>query len=181
MFDWAGCGTPVMPPQQTQNICITFVQCWTNVEDVGPTLYKWYTNVLCLLRHDRLQVAGNARFTETTNLGMVNGCHVMAQIYVASFGVPAAASGGEQCIPDRLCHQWESGYYTGLDVPFCFTWPLRHTGRNLRCCQWQYKTLPFHWQVFLWILGILVSDTPDMFLDSLFTPRNRGYLQIILK
>ena len=26
--------------QQTQNICITFVQCWTNVKDVGPTLYK---------------------------------------------------------------------------------------------------------------------------------------------
>ena len=26
-----------------------FMQCWTNVEDVGPTLYKWYTNVLCLL------------------------------------------------------------------------------------------------------------------------------------
>ena len=25
--------------QQTQNICITFVQCWTNVEDVGTTLY----------------------------------------------------------------------------------------------------------------------------------------------
>ena len=30
-------------------ICITFVQCWINVEDVGPTLYKCYTNVLCLL------------------------------------------------------------------------------------------------------------------------------------
>ena len=29
--------------------CIIFVQCWTNVEDVGPTLYKYYTNVLCLL------------------------------------------------------------------------------------------------------------------------------------
>ena len=26
-----------------------FVQCWTNVEDVGPTLYKCYRNVLCLL------------------------------------------------------------------------------------------------------------------------------------
>ena len=26
-----------------------FVQCWTNVEDVGPTLYKCYMNVLCLL------------------------------------------------------------------------------------------------------------------------------------
>ena len=26
-----------------------FVQCWTNVEDVGSTLYKCYTNVLSLL------------------------------------------------------------------------------------------------------------------------------------
>ena len=33
--------------KQTQNICITFVQCWINVEDVGPTLYKCYTNVFC--------------------------------------------------------------------------------------------------------------------------------------
>ena len=24
---------------------IIFIQCWTNVEDVGPTLYKCYTNV----------------------------------------------------------------------------------------------------------------------------------------
>ena len=37
------------PTQQTQNICMTFVQCWTYVEDVGPTWYKCYTNVLCLL------------------------------------------------------------------------------------------------------------------------------------
>ena len=28
--------------QETQNVCITFVQC---DEDVGPALYKWYTNV----------------------------------------------------------------------------------------------------------------------------------------
>ena len=35
--------------QQKQNICITFIQCRTNVEDVGPTLYKCYANVLCLL------------------------------------------------------------------------------------------------------------------------------------
>ena len=26
-----------------------FMQCWTNVENVGPTLYKCYKNVLCLL------------------------------------------------------------------------------------------------------------------------------------
>ena len=32
--------------QQTQNISITFVQCWTNVEDVGPILYRFYSNVL---------------------------------------------------------------------------------------------------------------------------------------
>ena len=35
--------------RQTQNICITFVHCRTSVEDVGPTLYKCSTNVLCLL------------------------------------------------------------------------------------------------------------------------------------
>ena len=37
------------PTQQTQNICITFVQYWVNVEDVDSTLRKCYTNVLCLL------------------------------------------------------------------------------------------------------------------------------------
>ena len=43
------CGMGLPGSRQTQNICITFMQCWTNVEDVGPTLYKCYTNVLCLL------------------------------------------------------------------------------------------------------------------------------------
>ena len=33
--------------QQKQNICITFVQRRHNVFDVGPTLHKCYTNVLC--------------------------------------------------------------------------------------------------------------------------------------
>ena len=37
------------PLQKTQNIRITFVQRRPNVFDVGPRLYKWYTNVLCLL------------------------------------------------------------------------------------------------------------------------------------
>ena len=35
--------------QQAQNICITFILCWTNVENIGATLYKCYTTVLCLL------------------------------------------------------------------------------------------------------------------------------------
>ena len=35
--------------QQTQNFCITFIQRRPNVFDVGPTLYKCYTNLLRLL------------------------------------------------------------------------------------------------------------------------------------
>ena len=30
-------------------MCMTFVRCRTNVFDVGPTLYKCHTNVLCLM------------------------------------------------------------------------------------------------------------------------------------
>ena len=30
-------------PSKQKNICITFVQCWSNVSAVGPTLYKCYT------------------------------------------------------------------------------------------------------------------------------------------
>ena len=44
-----GVCVPHTTPQQTQNICITFVQRRPNVFDVGPTLYKCYANVLCLL------------------------------------------------------------------------------------------------------------------------------------
>ena len=35
--------------QQTQNICITFIQCRPNVFHGGLTLYKCYSDVLCLL------------------------------------------------------------------------------------------------------------------------------------
>ena len=35
--------------QQTQNICIKFEQRRFNVFHVGPTLYKCYTNVSCLV------------------------------------------------------------------------------------------------------------------------------------
>ena len=38
-----------MRVQQTQSICITFVQRRPNVFDVGPTLYKYYKNILCFL------------------------------------------------------------------------------------------------------------------------------------
>ena len=38
---------------------MTFVQCWANVEDVGPTLYKCYTNVLFLLGIINANTTGN--------------------------------------------------------------------------------------------------------------------------
>ena len=41
--------------QWTQNISITFVYCWPNVEDLGPTLYKCYTQVLCLLGAEKVR------------------------------------------------------------------------------------------------------------------------------
>ena len=43
---------------QTQNICITFVQRWSNVFDVGLTLYKCYTMFSCLL-YDKLTLFQN--------------------------------------------------------------------------------------------------------------------------
>ena len=42
--------TRLGPTEQTQNICITFVPRGPGGFDVGPTLYKCYTNGLCLLR-----------------------------------------------------------------------------------------------------------------------------------
>ena len=38
----------VLTPSK-HNFFHDFIQCWTNVENVGPTLYKFHTNVLCLL------------------------------------------------------------------------------------------------------------------------------------
>ena len=41
--------------QQTRNICIAFVQRRLKVFDVGTTLYKCFTNVLCLLGGTRMR------------------------------------------------------------------------------------------------------------------------------
>ena len=38
--------------QQTQNIFATFIQRRPNTFDAGPTLYKCYANVWCLLGSD---------------------------------------------------------------------------------------------------------------------------------
>ena len=48
-WGWSWWWSDVGLPQQTQNMCTTFVQRRPNVLDVCPTLYKWYTNVVCYL------------------------------------------------------------------------------------------------------------------------------------
>ena len=48
-FGWLLFQTIKMTTQWTKNICLTFIQHRPNVFDVGPTLYKCYTDVLCLL------------------------------------------------------------------------------------------------------------------------------------
>ena len=60
----------VLPNQQTQNICITFIQRRPNVFDVGPTLYTCYTNVLYLLGTSWLRTR---RFTTSLSLSGDNG------------------------------------------------------------------------------------------------------------
>ena len=41
MYECIVCAGQLLP----ESICVTFVQCRSNVFDVGPTLYKCYTNV----------------------------------------------------------------------------------------------------------------------------------------
>ena len=49
---YASCTLLVLvTPQQTQNICIRFIQNRPNVFDVGPALYECWKNYLCLLGH----------------------------------------------------------------------------------------------------------------------------------
>ena len=48
----------VLISQKIQNICLTFVQRRPNVFDVGPTLYKCHTNVLCLRGSDNVDSEG---------------------------------------------------------------------------------------------------------------------------
>ena len=45
--------------QQAQNICIICVRCRPNVFDVGPTLYKDYTTVLCVCWDNLLESASS--------------------------------------------------------------------------------------------------------------------------
>ena len=66
--------------------CITFVQCWTNVEDVGPTLYNCYTNVLCFLGDRPTDGTRDANVAETFQYKGHQMKHVM-QILLTHFTI----------------------------------------------------------------------------------------------
>ena len=53
------------------------MQCWTNVEDVGPTLYKCYTNVLRLL--GQLTLTNNYKINQNRDIFVMTGkkCNLM--------------------------------------------------------------------------------------------------------
>ena len=52
-------------------MCKTFIKCWPNVEDVGPTLYKCYTNVLCSLGY-QLSGLAYSRMNSRSLLGVLH-------------------------------------------------------------------------------------------------------------
>ena len=54
------------------------VQCWTNVEDVGPTLYKCYTHVLRRMRRHNFKRLQNA---VNTSMVTVNSSHYFVHIF----------------------------------------------------------------------------------------------------
>ena len=60
------CVLPCVTPKQTQHIFITLIQRRPNIFDVGPILYKCYTNVLCLLW---------PRWRHHTNIHMISTYH----------------------------------------------------------------------------------------------------------
>ena len=59
--------------QANTKLWLTFVQCRTNFEDVGPTLYKCYTNVLCVLdglpSPPNIYIYRNTRYS--ANVGLI--------------------------------------------------------------------------------------------------------------
>ena len=86
--------------QQAQNICITFSKRRPNVFDVGPTLYKCFTNVLCLLGCEQL-MTDKGDFTGQAIIWrhwrMSNAKIVLPYVYTEVFAKRSP------CSPNVLC------------------------------------------------------------------------------
>ena len=74
------------------NICIPFIQGWTNVEDIGLTLYTCYSNVLCLLGyyyHDYNELNIHLRFPHRGHCLVVHHAKRFHEstLFLAEFGI----------------------------------------------------------------------------------------------
>ena len=78
--------------RETQNICVIFVQRTSNVFDVGPTLYKYYTNVLCLLGCQWQKLIASRLSTDTLVYAPATTAAAAAAAATATTAVVAAAS-----------------------------------------------------------------------------------------
>ena len=82
------------------NICITFVQCWPNVGDVGPTLYKCYTFIalLCVQLNwvDRLTLSNTSRKNRSyKNLFQFQ---IILHVLFCSFRLMLYVNGHHKCL-----------------------------------------------------------------------------------
>ena len=102
--------------QQTQNICIPFIQRRPNVVDVGPTLYKCYTNVLCLL-------GSNVSDFEFENVQVIESCRAYQYLdYRASWD-----QNQNSC---RLEIKGWRNASTNTNPKLCFRWQSQNSPRK---------------------------------------------------
>ena len=125
--------------QQTQNNCITFIQRRPNVFDAGPTLYKCYTNVLCLLGMAKwppiggwllIRVAAHSRFYCNINMYICRDYHCFSLLNVTRRSRQWRLSRLNPLSPrDALKH-----HFTSLKADFIFL--------QLGVFEWKF---PWNW------------------------------------
>ena len=106
-----------------------FIQCWTNVEDVGPTLYKCFTNVLCLLGRRTFSKKHCTFFQCWFNVGPFweSDCHV-AILELGWFGPPTTH------LTTHKQHIWAFNWWLNeaLCFSYCLILKLKSTERSFK-------------------------------------------------
>ena len=111
------------PIPQTRNVHPVLVQCWTNVEDDGPTLYQHWVNVSCLMGYP-------AEKTRCYNIGLTYLTLAIRQIKVLR--APSHPQNKTHCHNVGLTwykHQWRWYYVKPtFYVPqhIAITWDWQH-------------------------------------------------------
>ena len=137
--------------RQTRIICITFVQCWTNVEDVGPTLYKCYADVLCLLRcylFSLMIICESGDNSLNLVWHLVNWCWVSVV-----------------CDVPTLCRLWANvSWFLCCLITRKMHWN-NHSQRFWQCNHWPYIDYSSHWtcvfELDTWDVNTLLDKLSD--------------------